>query len=119
MAGNSSMKKFFAANPWSFKYFPNRSLPILEEEIRKPASWIKKLSEFLLNNKLGNRIDDYLMNLTTKRWQKKEDEHRLNAKGERMGLQTGKHFSKPTTIFFHDQFLDSYAKRLSEIEKDL
>jgi len=119
MAGNGSMKKFFETNAWSFNYFPNQGLPPVKEGIKKPEPWFKKFSEYLLNNKLGNWIDDYLMKLTTRRWQKKEAEHRLNTKGERMGLKTGKHFSKPNPIFFHDRFLSNYANRLAEIEKKL
>ena len=74
--------------------------------------------ESVLNNKLGDSLDDYFMRLTTQRWKKKEDEHRLNTKGERMGLKTGKHFSKPNPIFFHDAFMSKYEKKLEEKKKD-
>jgi len=118
MAGNGSMKKFFKANTWSFSYFPNRGLPTVKEDIKKSSPWFKKLAESILNNKLGDSLDNYLMRLTTRRWKKKEDEQRLNTKGERMGLKTGKHFSKPNPIFFHDWFMGKYEKRIEEKKKE-
>jgi hypothetical protein len=117
MAGNGRMKIFFEENRWSINYFPNQEFPPVTESINKPGPWLKNLSEFLLNNKLGDQLDNYFLRLTTKRWKKKEDEYRLNTKGERMGIKTGKHFSKPNTIFFHDHFLLNYQKKLEEIEK--
>jgi predicted nucleotidyltransferase len=117
MAGNGSMKKFFYANTWSHCFFPNRFLPVIKEEkINFP--WYKKLGEFIFDNKLGNWLDDYLFRLTTRRWKKKEDEQRVNTKGEKMGLKTGKHFSKPNPIFFHDWFMKKYESKLQEIIRD-
>ena len=86
--------------------------------IKKHSPWFKKLAESLLNNKLGTSFDDYLMRLTTRRWKKKEDEQQLNTKGERMGLKTGKHFSKPNPIFFHDWFMNKYEIKLEEKKKE-
>jgi hypothetical protein len=117
MAGNGILKSFFETNSWSHNYFPNRSLHSVKEDLKKQSHWLKKFAESILNNKLGDVLDDYFMKLTTRRWKKKEDEHRLNTKGERMGLKTGKHFSKPNPIFFHDWFLKKYEKKLEEKKK--
>jgi 5'(3')-deoxyribonucleotidase len=117
VAGNGSMKKFFSANEWSYNYFPNRDLPVVKEDVKKSGKWPKRIAESFLNNKLGDWLDDYFMQLTTKRWKKKEDEQKLNTKGERMGLKTRKHCSKPNPIFFHDWFMDNYEKRVQEIGK--
>ena len=117
LAGSASLKKFFEKNSWSYNYFPNRALPIVNEEINFKNPWFKKLTEFFFNNRFGNWLDNYLFKLTTARWQKKEEEKKLNAKGERMGLKTNKHFSKPNPIFFHNSFLETYKKRIKEIEE--
>jgi len=118
IAGNGSMTNFFKTNTWSFIYFPNKALPTVKEDIKKTSPWFKKLAESILNNKLGNSLDNYLMGLTSRRWKKKEDKQRLNTKGERMGLKTGKHFSKPNPIFFHDWFMDKYERKLAEKKKE-
>lgn len=118
VAGNGRMKKFFLANEWSHSYFPNRSLPPVKEDVKRSRSWLKNLAESFLNNKLGDWLDNYFMKLTTKRWKKKEEEQKLNTKGERMGLKTSKHCSKPNPIFFHDWFMSKYERRLEEMEKE-
>lgn len=118
MAGNGSMKKFFESNLWALSYFPNKYIPDLKNIFAK-ANWVKKTGEFVFNNRWGNCLDNYLMKLTTRRWKIKEVEKRLNTKGERMGLKTSKHCSKPTPIFFHDSFLKKYEKRMLEIDKKL
>lgn len=117
MAGNGSMKKFFEANCWSFVYFPNLSLPEIKKE-NKPLLWYKKLMELFFNTRFGDWLENYFFRLTTKRWKKKEEEKRLNTKGERMGLKTGKHVSKPNPIFFHDWFVSKYETRLNEVMND-
>ena len=117
MAGNGSVKRFFEINTWSHHYFPNRPLPYVKADLKKRNSWFKMLAESILNNKLGDWLDDYFLKLTTRRWKKKEDEHRLNAKGERMGLKTAKHCSKPNPVFFHDRFINMYKESLEEWKK--
>jgi predicted nucleotidyltransferase len=117
LAGNGSLKKFYEKNSWSNNYFPNRDFPIIKEEINFPEPWFKKLTEFILNNRFGNWLDNYFFKLTTARWQKKEEQKKLNAKGERLGLKTDKHFSKNNPIFFHDSFLEKYKKRIKEVEE--
>ena len=118
MAGNGSMENLFKTNSWSHHYFPNMDLPSVKKDVKIYSLWFKKLAESILNNKLGDSLDDYFMRLTTRRWKKKEKEQRLNTKGERMGLKTGKHFSKPNPIFFHDWFMDNYEKKLAEMKRE-
>jgi hypothetical protein len=117
LAGNGSLKKFFEKNDWSHSYFPNRGLPLIREEINFKDPWFKKLTELAFNNRLGNWLDDYLFKITSARWQKKEEMKKLNVKGERMGLKTNKHFSKPNPVFFHNAFIETYKKRITEIEE--
>jgi len=116
MACNGSIKTFFEANSWSHRYFPNLSFPPIK--VQKNSPWYKKVTESIFNNKIGNWLENYFFWLTTKRWKKKEVEKRLNTKGELMGLKTGKHFSKPNPIFFHNTFMSKYEKRLSELIKN-
>jgi hypothetical protein len=118
MAGNGSLKKFFESNSWSFNYFPNKVLPVIEHDINFPDNWLKKFGELILNNRLGDWLDNYLLNLTRKRWKKIEEEHRLNIKGERLGMKIAKHYSKPNPIFFHDYFMEMYKNRIKEISKN-
>ncbi|HET6766861.1 MAG TPA: hypothetical protein VFH08_05665, partial [Chitinophagaceae bacterium] len=117
LAGNGSINGFFETNAWSHNYFPNRALPLVKGDLKKDGSWFKTLAESILNNKLGDWLDNYFLKLTARRWKKKEDEQQLNTKGERMGLKTSKHCSKPNPVFFHDWFMNKYEKNLDEWTK--
>jgi hypothetical protein len=114
MQGIDHIHKLHEANKWADIYFPNF---IFKTQLKKdkPVSHpIKLFFEFLLNNKFGDRLDNYFLKLTSRRWQLKEKQGRLNTKGENMGLKTSKHCSKPNPVFFHDQFLKKLENRLKE-----
>jgi hypothetical protein len=115
--GSEVMKVFFHKNSWAFDFFPNRGLPYVNEDLKSSSPWFKLLLESFLNNKLGDWLDNYFFKLTSSRWRKKEDEKRLNTKGERMGLKTAKHYSKPNPVFFHDWFMKGYEIKLEEQKK--
>ncbi|HJS53598.1 MAG TPA: hypothetical protein VJ765_03610 [Chitinophagaceae bacterium] len=118
MAGNGSMKRFFETNQWALSFFPNQQIPDVSNTFAID-NWLKKTGEFLFDNRLGNWLDNYLMRVTSRRWKIKEEQKRRDTKGERMGLKTSKHCSKPNPIFFHDWFLNKYEKRILEIDEKL
>jgi hypothetical protein len=114
VCGNGTMDKFFKTNAWVNTYYPNY-LP--KTETHKTCSRDSKLKlaiEYLLDNKFGNWLDDYCMKLTIKRWNKKEQQQKVNAKGNRMGLSTGKHFAKPNPVFFQQKIVAAYVNKLNE-----
>jgi hypothetical protein len=113
VCGNGAMDKFFETNNWATLYFPNQAEKKHSRYLTR-SSWFKKLVEWILNNRLGEALDNYLMRVTTRRWKQKEQEQRLNVNGNRMGLHTGKHFSKPNPAFFQQQVLNSFAKKVKE-----
>src|ERR1700730_1437647 len=94
VCGNVCLENFFNANAWTNNYYPNYAI---ESQSHKKNSdpFFKKLMESVFNNVFGDRLDNYLMKLTSRRWKTKEVHNRLNAAGRKMGLHTGKHFSKP------------------------
>ena len=117
MNGSKCMNDFFKANEWAFNFFPNYLPPSLDRTKPDNSNWVKKTIEFFLTTKPGNWLDEYFFRLTTRRWQLKEKKGRLNTKGEFMGLKTSKHCSKPSPVFFHDNFIKNYEKRLSEVKE--
>lgn len=116
VCGNGTLKDFFDANQWVQVYFPNYDV---NKDSRKRAanSLIKRGLEAVFNNSFGEWLDNYLMQLTSKRWKKKELDNQVNAKGKRMGLRTSKHFSKPSPVFFQEKVLMQFESRLKEINK--
>jgi len=112
VCGNGTMDRFYAQNNWAGSYFPNQ--PVSKESIllAKPGR-LKRVIEWLLDNKVGNSLDNWLMRVTTRRWLKKEQMKKTNSHGIRMGLHTGKHFSKPNPEFFQRKVLDALEKKLN------
>jgi len=116
VSGNDAMARFFRANEWAMQYFPNASRKKDPQQIIA-YPWYKKLVEWCFQNRLGNWLDDYLMRVTSARWKQKEDAYKVNMKGNRMGLQTGKHFSKPNPVHFQKRVLDTYLQKIAAVEE--
>lgn len=115
-SGNGGLARFFDANEWTAHYFPHYRTRPKEAKGPVPTSFLKKTLEDLLNNRLGDRLDDLLHRWTTSRWQKKEQRGDRNVKGKRMSLQNEKHFSRPNPDNFQQRVLDRYAARLKQLE---
>jgi hypothetical protein len=118
VCGNGVLKNFFDANNWTRAYFPNFEL-CTDSKKKSKSSILKKSIEFLFNNSLGERLDNYLMGVTSRRWNQKELNGKLNIKGGRMGLRTNKHFSKPNPAFFQQKVLLLYEDKLNEVDRHL
>jgi hypothetical protein len=116
--GAEAFVQFFQANDWANLFFPNYQVK-WRESLNCPgrSGRIKKAMEFLFNNRLGDRLDNYFHRLTARRWSTKEEKHQLNMRGNRMALKTGKHFSKPNPVFFQEKLLTRYRKNLSKWEE--
>jgi hypothetical protein len=118
VCGNGSMENFFTANEWIDNYYPNYTIDV-ESRKNSRHSWLKKSLEFILNILPADKLDNYLLKLTTKRWKRKEEEHLLNSAGRPMGLHTNKHFSKPNPNHLQKQILELYEKRWRETKERL
>lgn len=118
ICGDGAIGNLFNENNWATKYFPRyaEKTPIHGGAGKKYG--VKRLLERVFNNRMGDRLDEYLFKLTSRRWKEKEDKHRLNIKGGRMGLDTGKHFSKPNPSFFHKSILERYEQKLEIVFAD-
>lgn len=114
--GNGTMDKFFSANDWATVYYPNFAAGKRNASRKVKSSWMKRVVEWMFDNKLGDMLDKYLMNLTTKRWNKKEEKHRLNMKGKRMGIKSGKHYFKPNPTYFQQKVLQRFNQKLDELD---
>ncbi|MGC4100705.1 MAG: nucleotidyltransferase domain-containing protein [Ferruginibacter sp.] len=115
MQGNRSLTDFRNNNNWTRIFFPahkanSNSVP----EIQK--GMLVRFLERSLNNKLGDRIDKWLMRLTDSRWKKKALQQRLDDKGSNMGMSVGRHFSKPDPKNFQQKILSQYQLKMQEIE---
>jgi len=115
VCGDAAMPLFFTANQWALDHFPNHAVPTVPDNGKTP--WYKKWIEKIFSNEFGNRLDNYLMRVTAKRWIKKETRHKLNSKGDPVGLTIDKHFARPNPAHLQKKLLDMYEARLLAIEK--
>jgi hypothetical protein len=112
------MHDFFVANKWVSDWFPDYSSTLDHQLVPRGKTWLKKVVEWFLNNRTGNRLDDYLMKLTTRRWRKKEKQKMLNYEGKEMALVTGKHFAWSNPDSFQEKIVSLYNKKISEMQND-
>ena len=111
--GNSVFGNFYKMNSWSRIYFPNKNMDAsYAKEIK--IKWYNYLIKKIFNNGFGNSLDNYLMNLTAKRWASKTSRNKRNSRGILMGMHSGKHFSKPHPDHFQKKLLQRYESNLNE-----
>jgi hypothetical protein len=110
--GNGGLVKFFDANKWVTGFLPHYKHRKSPPPPNPPAGFWKRMLEALLNNRTGDKLDDFFRSLTTKRWNKKEREGALDGKGHRMSLKTSKHCSRPHPGMMQKRILTVYNDKL-------
>ena len=116
-SGNGGLVKFFDANDWTTAYFPHYRDRPRQPSAPAHSTFLKKALERLFDNRFGDRLDDFLQRLTSRRWKKKEDRGDLNDHGLRISLQNEKHFSRPNPRVFQKKVLSAYTQKLNELEE--
>ena len=114
MYGAKTMSHFINANGWVNNYFPLHK-PAVDQLREVKPGFFRKGIERLLNTKLGDRLDVWLMKITKRRWQKKMKEQQVNEKGVRIGMLVDRHFSKPDPANFQHRILDQYFNKMSQL----
>jgi predicted nucleotidyltransferase len=114
LQGAPVIERFYAANTWTKEYLPNKVMLSAAAKTSEPC-FVKKLVERILDNRAGNRMDNLLMRITAGRWLKKTQQKKLNAKGNIMGMDAGKHYAKPDPRNFQNKLLKQYDHKISPI----
>jgi hypothetical protein len=110
------LNDFFHSNDWVSEWFAGY-IPGQKDVPKKPGKpWLKKFFEWMFNTRLGNWLDDYLMKITTRRWQKKKQKGTLNEEGKAMDLITGKHFARSNPGMFQEKLLAIYNAKINELK---
>lgn len=107
LRGIESFIEFYKSNDWCKEYLPNHTMRIsYNREIKR--SIMKRIIEFVFDNLAGTAMDDLFMNITARRWKKKTQVQKRNAKGNIMGMDANKHYAKPDPVNFQEKFMDIY-----------
>lgn len=111
--GTQTLYEFNSVNEWSDSWLPAFPAKKQESPDRK-AGLVKKIIEWIFNNKTGDRLDNIFLQITRKRWAQKGGKGKRNAKGLPMDLVTGKHFAWSNPGSFREKVLESYHQKLKE-----
>jgi hypothetical protein len=114
-SGNGGLTRFFRANDWTVRYYPKYLHRSLQPQVSPKPSLLKRCCEKLLDNRLGDSLDDFFRRVTSGRWKKKEERGELNIKGNRMTLQCTKHYSRPNPEVFQQKVLTRYQRKVREL----
>ncbi len=118
LQGAMTLERFYNANTWSKHYLPNQFMRVSIAENAKHF-FPKYLIEKVFDNGFGNWLDDLLMNVTSKRWQRKTIVNKKNSRGITMSMIAGKHVAKPDPVFFQSGLLDKHCKKVEQLIKQV
>jgi hypothetical protein len=114
-SGNGGVINLFNANEWTTRFYPQYRHRNRESPVTPRSSLLKRTCERLLDNRIGDRLDDYFRKLTAGRWKKKEDRGAVGMRGRRMSLQCDKHFARPNPEIFQQMILAKYQRKIREL----
>ena len=110
VCGLPVIRDFAATNAWTNSFLPMATAPKTPERDARNGI-IKNTMEWLLGGKLGQWIENGCYQLTRRRWAHKVKQEKRNAKGARMSLLTGRHFSKSNPGDFQEKVLALYQQK--------
>ncbi len=105
---------FCAANTWAnaqFPHFPKRSTDAVKSHSR---GFLKRISEWLLNGKAGDWLDQKMMRITLAFWHKKFGY--FEADHFELALKSRRYVSKHHPLHFQEKVLKRFANRLNEMK---
>ncbi|MEO8404678.1 MAG: hypothetical protein ABI480_08790 [Chitinophagaceae bacterium] len=114
VSGEKASQEFFESNKWTNDWLPVCSFR--QQESKDPRQTIlKRIGEWCWGGRIGGQLDNYLMNITSQRWNRKQEKGMRNEKGLPMGLLTDKHYARSNPGFFQEKVLTLYKSKLEEI----
>lgn len=114
--GKQSFQRFFAANQWTQKYLPNSVCKKTPAE-ELPAWPLKRFLEWLMDNRVGNSIDNWLMKYFGRRWEKLLLRNKIVEHGVPLGaVMSGKHICKPDSRYFQQRTLNRLQDRIADLK---
>jgi len=117
--GSAAYKDFYAHNAWVYNYLPNY-LPAYEDAADHKKGLVKTTVEWLLNNKAGDRLDNFLCRFYRNRWKKMLDKKTFAKNGFQFGSYiAGRHVCKPMPHYFQARVLTRLDEKMNELESKL
>ena len=108
------IENFKSANFWTHEHVSEFEHPLEGEDLKNKYRW-GAFYEWLLSNRVGDRLDLYLMKLTYKRWQKKFPN--FDTSKFELTMRTNRGVSKHHPRNFQEKILKEYQERKAAMEK--
>ena len=116
MQGKAVFEDFYKSNKWIYNYLPN-CLPGDENTAERKAPFFKRLTEWLFNNKTGDKLENYLMHFYRERWKKLLDEKKFAKTGFQLGSYiAGPHVCKPIPHNFQGKLLTRFEEKMKGLD---
>ena len=112
--GIEAFKQFYRSNSWIRTFLPNHYLRVASAKNTRSA-FISRITEKILNNRLGDVIDTLLRKWTVRNWEAKTRKKKKNNRGILLELHTSIHHAKPNPENFQHKLLQHYENKLAGI----
>ena len=113
--GTDLYEKLYSKNIWIKDFYPNFPKRETSKISEQNKSIIKTFFEKLLNNSLGDKLDDFAMNLFEK--SNKIKYRNYDSKDFQVAFKTSKKESKHHPKFFQKRVLEAFNDKLKWIEE--
>lgn len=115
--GKDFYEQFYEKNSWTKEFYPNFPKRATEGIIERRNGWIKSTIEKILSKNLGDKLDDFAMNLFEKFNKRKYKNY--NPEEFKLAFKSSKKESKHHPKFFQKRVLEEYNNRLKLLEEQL
>ncbi len=117
--GSDVFKSFFETNNWAHDFFPNH-LPKKYEGKNYSPKYSKRFTEWLLNNKFGDRLDTVIMHFYKRRWKKLSALNIFTEKGFQLGgMVVSKDVCKPFPQHFQQTILNRFENKFRMLKSKM
>ena len=113
LRGELVFNQFLESNKWVAGFLPNynKERKTCKRNFRNA---VKAITEFLLNNKFGDRLNTWLMKFTVNRWNRKTRLKKRYKNGMIKGMDAGLHYSKPMPQQVQEKVLNKYQMNIEK-----
>ena len=115
MQGQAIYQQFIDANTWIHRFYPNHQFQDASTVSKHKRGFIQGGLEFLLNNALGDKLDDYFMKRTLLHWRGKFPH--LDHQDFELALKTHKGVSKHHPQLFQNKVIAAFEQRIKQFEQ--
>jgi hypothetical protein len=115
--GPSVYDEFYDKNIWIRDFYPNYPKRVMDRVLPERRGIVKSLLERVLGTKLGDKLDDYFMEMFENYNRKKYNKY--DPKEFKIAFKSSKRESKHHPRFFQKKVLKELNRKIKELEQEL